>query len=351
MAGTAFVLGGTGQIGRAVAGRLADSGWAVVVGVRNPAGLPEELAARGIEAHRVDRANGEELRAAVAAGADVLVDVIAYDRADAEQLLALAPIVGSIVAISSASVYADEAGRTLDEAKHPDQAPFLPVPVSEDQPTVPPGEATYSTRKVAMEQTLLGSELPTTIIRPCAVHGPGSPIPRELFFVKRALDGRRLVVLADAGRSVFHTTSVENLAELVRLAAEHPATRILNSGDPEPPTALEIERACAGALGHGWTEVLLPGQMSWGAVGDHPWAAPHPFVVDTRRAETELGYRPVTGYREAVGATCAWLADAIRGRDWRDAFPEAVEYLGPLFDYEAEDTFLAELGGAARAGS
>ena len=52
---------------------------------------------------------------AVANGFDLLVDVIPFEARHAEQLLACD--VGAVVAISSASVYADEEGRTLDEAE------------------------------------------------------------------------------------------------------------------------------------------------------------------------------------------------------------------------------------------
>ena len=52
---------------------------------------------------------------------------------------------------------------------------------------------------------------------------------RELFFVRRAVDRRRRVALDSNGASRFHTTSVANVAELIRLAAEHPRAQ---SGDP-----------------------------------------------------------------------------------------------------------------------
>jgi len=91
---------------------------------------------------------------------------------------------------------------------------------------------------------VLDGPLPTTIIRPCALHGPGSTTPREWFFVKRVRDGRRHVVLVSRGESRFHTTSVE----LIRLALEDPADRILNCGDPNPPTVAEIGRAIAPEL-------------------------------------------------------------------------------------------------------
>ena len=104
--------------------------------------------------------------------------------------------VGTLIVISSASVYRDAEGRSLDEAAS-GGFPDLPVPIGEDQPTVSPGPQTYSTRKAALEQALLeNSRRPVTILRPCAIHGEGSRHPREWWFVKRILDGRREVPLA-----------------------------------------------------------------------------------------------------------------------------------------------------------
>ena len=76
------------------------------------------------------------------------------------------------------------------------------MPIPETQRTVAPGDATYGTRKVALEQELLaaGDRLPTTLLRAGAIHGPHCRTPRELYFVKRALDGRPVRVLAHGGR-------------------------------------------------------------------------------------------------------------------------------------------------------
>jgi nucleoside-diphosphate-sugar epimerase len=297
----------------------------------------------GVRHVRVDRGAGID----EAAGADLVVDVVAYTHRDAEQLNALAGRVGSVVAISSASVYADDQGRTLDEATDDASFPSLPVPIPESQRTVEAGEETYSTQKAAMERALLEGPLPATILRPCAIHGPGSALPRELFFVQRALDGRRPVVLASRGESRFHTTSVANLAELVLLAAERPAKRVLNCGDPDPPSVLEISRAVGVAMGREFVEVLLPESGYEQPVGRHPWAVPRPLIVDMSAAERELGYRPVTTYPEAVSETVAWLTDELRRASWREWLPDfAVEYLGRYFDYEAEDAFLAALAGS-----
>jgi len=317
---TAVVLGGTGMIGRAVVRRLREEGWDVTVasrGQRDPADLV------------LDRENGLD----TVPGCDTLVDVVAFDERHGAQLLTLADRVGSLVVISSASVYADDTGRSLDEAEDEESFPLLPLPVSETQRTVEPGAETYSTRKAALERVLLQQdEIPATVIRPCAVHGAGAEVPRELYFVKRALDGRRFVLLAHRGESVFHTTSVKNLAELVRLAAEQPGTRVLNCGDPDPPSVLEISRAVGHVLAREVVECLVPAQPE---VAAKPWAVPRPFVLDMRAAEAEFGYRPLIAYKDAVADTVSWLTKRR---------PEPVGYMARLFNYEGEDEYLRGLG-------
>lgn len=335
--GRAFLLGGTGQIGCAVARALAVEGWEVAVGSRS-GGLPDGLAELGVRAVGVDRGVAGELEAAVGGGVDVLVDCVAFTAADGAQLNGLTGAVGSLVVISSASVYADAEGRTLDEATSQETFPRLPVPITETQRTVAPSEATYSTRKVALEQALLGGPLPVTIVRPCAVHGPGSELPRELFFVRRILDGRHRVLLVGNGETRFHTSAVVNLGELIRLAAEQPSDRVLNCADPDAPTAREICEAVCVAAGATLEPVLVPeSRFELGCCGN-PWAAPFPVVVDVRAAERELGYRPVARYAEAVRATVEWLLDGGAQRDWSGT------YLERFFDYAAEDEMLADRG-------
>jgi nucleoside-diphosphate-sugar epimerase len=333
--GTAFILGGSGQIGRAAARRMAGAGWHVTVGARTRPHPDLDL-----PFVRVDRTVDGELERALGDGVDVLVDVIPFTQRDADQLRALATRVGSLVAISSAAVYTDQEGRDPGD---PDAR--FPLPIGERQPTVPPGDQTYATRKRAVELTLLEDErLRATIIRPGAIHGPGGgKQSREWYFVKRALDGRRAIVLARRGGVVFHTTSVDNLAELIRLTASYPGTRIVNCGDPEPPSALEIARTIAAAMDADWAEVLLAGPER-GPVGDHPWNTPHPFVLDMLTAEIDLAYRAVTTYARAVEQTVTWLVDATRERPWEEVVEPTPQYLG-LFDYAAEDVFLASLGG------
>jgi nucleoside-diphosphate-sugar epimerase len=331
MAQRMFVVGGSGQIGRALVPAMLARGWEVFVGSRGRAVVPD-----GAEHVRLDRKDTEALRAALGDGVDVLVDCIAFDPADAEQLLSLGPLARSLVVISSAAVYADEHGRSLDGEDFPD----YPVPIRErHQPTVKPGDSSYATKKVAIEQALLGRGPPATLIRAGAIYGPGGDA-REVYFVKRALDRRRYVVLGDRGESRFHPVSTQNLAELIRLAAERPGNRVLNAGDPDPPSVLEISRAIAAALDHEWTEVLLP---TAGEPCESPWTGPRPFVLDMTEAEFEVGYRPVTRYERAVRATCEWLVGELDERPWEEVAPSVAEHKPDSFDYEAEDKLLMSL--------
>jgi nucleoside-diphosphate-sugar epimerase len=322
----AFVVGGTSAVGGAIAHALRDDGWDVAVASRS-----SHL--DGFRNVHLDREEDGAVETA-ARGVDLLVDVVAFEVRHAEQLLAVEA--GAIVAISSASVYVDDDGRSLDEAQSPDDFPDLPVPIPEKQRTVEPGEATYSTKKRAVENMLLeNARGPTTIVRPCAVYGHGDRLAREWFFIKRALDRRPFVVLGNRGESVFHTTAAENIGELVRLAASQGATGIFNCGDPDPPPVREIARRIAAAVGHEWDEVLLPRPGGRGEVGQTPWSTAKPLVVDMTNAETELGYRPATTWSDAIEAQVGWLLEVTNGRDWKEALPNAAEYL--RFDYAAED--------------
>jgi nucleoside-diphosphate-sugar epimerase len=349
MAKTAFLIGGTGQIGRATSRRLLEAGWDVTVASRGDRSLPDDLAGE-LRHAQLDRNDDAALRAALSFGADVVIDVIAFEPRDAQQLLSLTDLVGSVIVISSGSVYTDAGGKTLDEASDESEFPELPVPVPESNATVAAGESTYSTKKAAIERIVLDQdELPATVIRPFAIHGPGARGAREWHFVKRIVDRRRFVLLVDRGESQFQTTSVENLAELIRLAAERPRTDVFNCGDPDAPTVLGIERAIASALEHDWTEVLLdrvePWQRGHDGPGDSPWSALKPIVADMTSAEIELAYRPVATYAEAVRATCDWLVSATTGRDWREVLPAMAAHEEESFDYEAEDAFVRGLTG------
>jgi nucleoside-diphosphate-sugar epimerase len=331
---TALIIGGSGQIGQATARNLLDHGWAVRLAQRHGDRLPGDLPAR-VEVMVLDREEPDAVATAVGGGVDALIDTVAFDEGHARQLLAVEEDVGALVVISTGSVCCDAEGRTLDEAAETG-FPQFPVPITEDQPTTAPGPATYSTRKVALEQALLqNARGPVTILRPYAIHGPGSTHPREWWFVKRILDWRRRIPLAWRGESRFHTSATINIAELIRIVLRSPATQVLNAADPQALSVAEIGRTIAAIYGVELDLVLLDGAPKKG-VGATPWSASSPLVADMSRAEA-LGYRPVATYQQSIAAACR-SAEALAA-----AGVPFASYLAKMFDYAAEDARLAEV--------
>jgi nucleoside-diphosphate-sugar epimerase len=366
----ALILGGTGLIGQAAARRLLSSGWRVDLTGRNPAYLPDDVAAAGGRFVAADRDDPRQLAAALGDGADLLVDCICYTAADATGLLPLARAADATVLLSSKAVYVDSAG---NHANSP-TAPHFDGPIRETQPTMAPGDGDCQTRegyganKVAAEQVLLDSGAPVTVLRPSKVHGRGAARPREWVFVKRALDRRPAVFLAHRGAGVDHTTAAANIAALIEVVAASPGRRILNSADPDAPSGLEISRTIARQLGHSWAEVLLDGGAdaragdgaghgaagtgaAGGTLGEYPWDAAYPIVLDMGAA-LDLGYIPVGDYAATVAQEVQWLVDAVQAGGQSDAWGRFdADYFAPLLDYAAEDRYLADLITRAKAHS
>jgi nucleoside-diphosphate-sugar epimerase len=339
----ALIVGGTGAIGFAVARRLLAAGWRVELTGRDPSHVPPELAADGARFSAVDRDDSAAMLAVLGGGADLLVDCVCYTAAHAATLLPFVSSVTSTVMISSKAVYIDANGRHANS----DVPPCFEGPIGEGQPTMRPNEAPYNSRegygsnKVAAEEVLLDSGYPITVLRPSKVHGAWSRRPREWVFVKRILDQRPVLVLAQRGTGVDHPSAADNVAALVEVVAARPGRRILNSADPDAPSVLEISRVIAGHLGHSWEEVLLDDSVSDGLLGQTPWSSVPPIVFDTTAA-AELGYRPAGTYATTVASEIDWLIAVARDPTAAWAMPADDDpYFAALLDYAAEDRYLA----------
>jgi nucleoside-diphosphate-sugar epimerase len=348
----ALILGGTGLIGRATARRLLARGWRVDVVGRDRSHLPTDIAECGgrfVEAARDDQG---QLLAAIGPGVDLLVDCICFTADDAARLLPLVREARSTVMISSKAVYVDDAGHHSNSTT----GPRFEAPIRETQPTMAPSDADYNTpqgygaNKVAAEQVLLDSGQPVTVLRPSKIHGEGSLKPNEWVFVKRVLDRRPALFLAHRGAGTDHTTAATNVAALIETVAGKPGQRILNSADPDAPSALQIARTIGQQLCYAWEEVLLE-QDAPDDLGRHPWDKRPPIVLDMSAA-TDLGYRPVGDYAATVVAEIDWLVSAACGQEGGElplGFDHA--YFAPMLNYAAEDHYLANRPSSTRRGA
>ncbi|SEH03650.1 Nucleoside-diphosphate-sugar epimerase [Nonomuraea solani] len=322
---SAFIIGGTGQIGRATAARLTAAGYTVTLGQRRL--RPDAPASDGVVSVQVDRADTDALLKALD-GHDLVVDTVAFAPHHGAQLARLAGRVGSLVVISTGAVY---------------QAPGLPVPIPETWPTVERDTHDYPAGKAALERLLLATPgLPVSILRTGVLHGPYGKSLDHWSFIKRALDKRPHVVIAQGGRSRFPTTAVANIAELILLCARQPAARVLNIAD-DPLTVAEIGARVFAVMGHEAEIVTFEGPSRPDGLGFHPWNVPEPIVFSLDKARDELGYRPAVSYDDALRQVIEWAVPAVAdGQGWQEVFPDLIARHGPdvWFPYAAEDAYV-----------
>lgn len=302
--------------------------------------LPAWLQSRGVS--RVDGSNKSrtEIIKDLGEPVDALIDPTSYDADSAEDLLGAEAQVGAYVVLSSSSVYADEEGRSLDEARETG-FPNLPVGISEDTATVAPGPATYSTRKVAMEHRLQQASRPVIILRPCAVYGRMARALREAWVLKRVFDDRPLIPLARNGESVFHTSSCEGIASLIAQVLESPFSATLNVADPTPLRVLDIVRALEAAIDQPIPLHFIDGVRD-DFVGSTPWSVPQPYVLDVSRARA-TGWDGGPDYSDAIRDVCHWATSVTARVSWDEVFPLSDIYGMNVFNYTAEDRFFAEI--------
>jgi UDP-glucose 4-epimerase len=292
-----LVTGGAGFIGSVVVDRLRAAGYEPRIFDLRPS--PHH--ARG----EVDTAIGNLLRPRdlrramegcdfvvhMAAAADV--GEVADDPAAAEEINSRGTLnvlqaardtgIGRVVYASTIWVYSDVDADRVDE----------------DTPLMPPAHL-YSATKLAGEMycrsyaELYGLEY--TILRFGIPYGPRArPAAVVPIFVRKALNGEPLTV-AGGGAQSRRFVFVEDLADGV-VAGLQPvaANRTYNLVSDEDTTILDIASTVQSLVG----DVEI--QHVEGRSGDFKGA-----VVDGSRAETELGWRAETPFREGVRRYIAW---------------------------------------------
>lgn len=309
----AVVLGVSGMTGRAVAAALAEAGHEVVGTGRSQDRFPPALRERGVAFSRSDRDDPAQVRAALAGGADVIVDVVAYTAAHARSVLEASADVGSVVVVSSKAVYRDARGRHSNSDDPPDFGGL----VTEGTPLLAPdwsgqyrSREGYGPNKAAVEEVYRGADVPVSVLRPSRIHGPGNAQPRERWVVDRVLAGQRTFPLPHAATAGNHPTAAANLAALALLCAQRPAHRVLNSADPGTPTAADVVTAVAAAMG---VEVEVVDDDGGPSGEPSPWSTWPPFFLDTSASEA-AGYRPVGTHAATVGACVEELVRRSRSQ-------------------------------------
>ena len=171
------------------------------------------------------------------------------------------------------------------------------------------------------------------------IYGANQVVPKEWSIVKRALDGRRNLILSDGGRTVESAAYVENVAQAVLLAVDHidtSAGAVYNVADDELYCRRQVAQVVAAELGHTFDFVNLPYEVARPAYPTvHHHSSQH-RIIDTTRLRTELGYQDRVPPLEALRRTIRWQAEHLPSDHAR-----VMKIIQDPFDYEAEDRLAA----------
>jgi nucleoside-diphosphate-sugar epimerase len=325
----ALVIGGTGPTGVHVVRGLVDRGYEVTIVHR---GLHErvETPPQVLHLHR-DPYDDDDLESVFAdATFDAVVAMYGRLRRIAELSVGRC---GQFVSVGGVPAYRGWMNPWLDEPVG------LPLPIAEDAPTVTtPAEDEKGYRIARTEEAVFARHATAAHFRYPYVYGPYQLVPREWSIVRRILDGRTQIVVADEGLTLHHHGFTENLAHAVLLAVDRPdaaAGKIFNTGDEEVLSVRQVIELVATALAHPLEIVSMPYEIAVPARPLLTQPLPTHRVLDLSRVRHDLGYRDVVPARLAIARTARWLAE-------HPCEPGGMEetVLTDPFDYAAEDALI-----------
>ena len=322
-----LIIGGTRFTGPFVARQLIERGHDVSVfhrGQHEAADLPPEV--HHLHGDRRDERNATAI--VRDSRADVVIDMIAFTRADARWLMrTFGGVARRVVVPSSQDVY-----RAYGRIHRTEPGPPDPTPLDENSPLREQlsthGES-YEKRCVEVE-AMSHPDLPATILRLPAIYGPGDH--RLYEYTRPMLDGRPAILL-ESGNAAWRWTHgyVENMAHAIVLATtdDRAAGRIYNVGEPgTPPRKSERLRHLATAAGWNGDVVVLPASDLPERFAPLDWS--QDWVTDSTRIRADLGYHEIVAYEDGLRRTVEWQRD------------HPNEKLAPTPDqYAEEDVILA----------
>ncbi|MBN3871210.1 NAD-dependent epimerase/dehydratase family protein [uncultured Nostoc sp.] len=336
-----LVIGGTNFIGPPVVRQLIAMGHEVSVFHRGKTttNLPPNV-------HEIlgDRSHLLEMKSKFRQlSPQVVVDMIAYNEQDALTLTnTFEDIAQRVVVISSMDVY-----RAYDVLWRK-ESDVVPVPLTEDSPLrqqlcpyreMPsrPIAVPIDYEKILVEQVVMASNLPGTIIRLPMVYGSRDFRHRLYSYLRRMDDNRPAIVLEDStARWRGSYGYVENVAYAIALAVtnERATGRIYHVADVEALT--EAQRITRVGKIAGWQgKVVIVPKSQLPSEWKLPLNAEQDWFVDSTRIRQELGYKEIVPLDEALRQTI----------DWQRTHPpqEPQQFATPwLLDYAIEDAILSK---------
>ena len=325
---TALVIGGTGPTGPGVVNGLIDRGYQTTIlhtGRHEVDTIPSSVEHVHTNPFRI----GEVADALSERTFDVVYAM--YGR-----LRDLAPYfvgrTGRFVAVGGVPAYRGFARPQLNSPKG------VLVPVRETAERASGDENDKVAKIVATEDVVFEHHPDATLFRYPLIYGPGQVNPREWLIVRRIIDGRRRIIVADGGLTLRTAAFGPNASHALTLAVDHSDTaagKAYNIGDEQTLTAAQSIEVIAAALDAEVELVSLPAALATPA---RPYLGAetvlHQFTgVDAMM--NDLGYRDVVPATEAMAATARHLRDHPIRRGSKTEMR-----LQDPFDYAAEDAII-----------
>ena len=217
--------------------------------------------------------------------------------------------------------------------------PGMTVPVPEKGPVATEADNRFSSLIRQTELAVLDAHPNAAHFRYPYVYGPYQVSPREWSVVRRILDGRGGLILADGGLTLVTRGYAANLAHAVLLAVDRPeqsAGQVYNCGDEVQYSVRQWVELIAAAMGVALEIHNLPYELAGHSDALLLDSGGFHRVMDLHKLRVDLGYRDVVSVPEAVAATVSWLQD-----NQPDRGGHVEQDIGDTFDYDGEDALLA----------
>lgn len=314
------VIGATGHVGGYLVPRLVRAGHEVVAvsrGAREPYRADEAWAS--VERVVLDRealdAEGTFGERIASLGPDVVIDMVCFTRASAEQLVAA--LRGRVrMLVTCGSIWS--------------RGILTEVPGTEDAPLN--GWGAYGTGKAELEAYLLSQDgVPAVVIDPGHISGPGwhviNPAGNLDPSVWERLAFGESVTLPDEGLGMLHHVHADDVAQLFQLAVEHPeaAGNAFFAVSPRALTLRGFADAAAAWFGQQARLDYIPLSEYASAVGEERARATVEHVsrshaMSIEKGQRMLGYSPAYTSLEATRESVEWLND-------HDAFGRRLQFV------------------------
>lgn len=320
-----LVTGATGFTGSVLVRRLAGRGLRVRAIARRSSSL-EALGDLPIEWVRGEVFDPDVVERAAAGARCIFHLAAAYRQA------AVSDEYYRLVHGTSTELLADAARRTAGFVRFVHVSTIgvhghIERPPADETAPFAPGDA-YQRTKAEAERWLAEHAtrhgLPFTIIRPCAIYGPGDTRLLKVF----RMAARGIFPMLGNGRTLYHLIHVEDLAAIIERAATHPAAggEAFIAGNPEPIPMRRMVAVIGAALGRRVRIVRIPAGPVF-AVAALCEAVCRPLGIepplyrrrvafytkdrafDTRKLRDRLGYRCRHTNEEGLAMTARWYRD------------------------------------------